>query len=128
QDRRRRHLRNQSRLRMIHLAMPTWDAFGAGTCGKYLLAEFSKRGEVTHYAMGEEEGIRLDANVNEPLIQFSGPDLEQQTKYRGSPNVAYIFCEWEPTEKQRQNLKAFDVLLAGSEWIARMFDCTAVQQ
>lgn len=117
---------------MIHLAMPVCDYFGAGTCGKYLAHEFSRRRGVTLYDRMEMQ--EPDADVDAPLLQFSGPELEQQTKHRGKPNAAYIFSEWTPlTSKQRENLKAFDVLMAGSEWNAQVvreagFECVAVQQ
>jgi len=123
--------------------MPVSDCFGAGTCGKYLTQEFMKRGRVFNHLMGEcldDEPLSnvipktLTSDVDIPLIQFAGSELEQQTKYRGSPNVAYIFSEWEPiTEEQKRNLRAFDVLVAGSEWNARVirdagFECAAVPQ
>lgn len=117
---------------MIHLAMPVCDYFGAGTCGKYLSQEFSKRRGVALYDRMELQ--EPDSDVDAPLVQFTGPELEQQTRCKGKPNAAYIFSEWEPlTEKQRENLKAFDVLMAGSTWNADVvraagFECAAVQQ
>lgn len=131
---------------MIHLSMPVSEIFGAGTCGKYLLREFSKN-RVSYSPVGENLG--LDEQINElvsrnlrlltedldyPLLQFPGPDLEQQTQYRGKPSAAYLFSEWEPiTPKQIENLKAFDVLIAGSDWNARVisdcgFECHSVPQ
>lgn len=117
---------------MMHLAVPVFDCFGAGTCGKYLVREFSKRKGAYLYDMMEEQQPKAD--VDGPLLQFAGPNLEQQTKYRGKPNIGYVFSEWEPlTEQQKENLKAFDVLIAGSMWNAKVligegFKCDAVPQ
>lgn len=132
---------------MIHLSVPVAEFFGAGTCGKYLLREFAKRGAVSCDPMGDNSLADPDtqallakhlaplaADVDAPLIQFAGPELNQQTKYRGHPNVGYVFSEWEPiTEQQRENLRAFDVLVAGSTWNANViraagFECAAVPQ
>lgn len=120
----------------VYLAMPVNEFFGAGTCGKYLLREFSRRGRVFCHPMGEltMPGKPLTADVDMPLIQFGGPELEQQTAYRGDPNVGYLFFEWSPlTAKQQDNLMAFDVLVAGSKWCANVvrgagFECAAVPQ
>ena len=128
------------------MSLPVCELFGAGTCGKYLLREFVKRREVFYDVpgefMGDDETLDLaqkhlkplTADVDIPLLQFAGPELEQITKFRGSPNVGYVFSEWEPiTGKQKKNLKAFDVLIAGSEWNARVirdagFGCVSVPQ
>lgn len=132
----------------IYLVMPVCEYFGAGTCGKYLLREFAARGPLYFDWVAGEEGpadsdtrelvrahfMPLRGDVDLPLIQFAGPELEQQTKYRGRPNVAYLFSEWEPiTAKQRENLRGFDVLIAGSTWNAEIiracgFACAAVAQ
>src|SRR3990167_6027699 len=132
----------------ICLSVPVCDLFGAGTCGKYLLREFAARTEVRHDPQPDEETLLTESTVNlingyrkpltgdveMPLIQFGGPELNQQTRFRGKPNVGYVFCEWDPiTAQQKENLKAFDVLAAGSEWNARVirdagFECAAVQQ
>ena len=131
---------------MIHIAMPFADVFGAGTCGRHLIAEFAKRGETLYdYVPGDDlsadvvppEGagyLPLRGDIDYPLLQFAGPQLDQQTRFRGKPNVAYIFSEWSPvTPEQRGNLLAFDVLVAGSEWNAQVirgagFTCAAVPQ
>ena len=106
------------------LAMQTEQYFGAGTCGKYLARELG--------AAVLEDGPERD--VDEPLIQFTGPDCEQQTKHRGSPNVGYVFTDSETlTAPQVENLMAFDVLVAGSTWNANViskhgFDCSVAIQ
>lgn len=133
---------------VVHLAVPVLELFGAGTCGKYLLREFTSIC-TTHWdavpgdkvladpetrALVEKHYRPLESDIDIPLIQFTGPELEQQTRFRGHPNVGYIFSEWEPiTDRQKENLYAFDALAAGSEWNARVirdagFNCTAVQQ
>ena len=132
----------------IHLAMPVLELFGAGTCGKYLLREFS-RTHTTYWdavpgdkvladpetkKLVEQHYRKLYSNIAIPLLQFTGPELEQQTRFRGRPNAGYIFSEWALiTKKQKANLKAFDVLAAGSEWNAQVirnagFPCYAVPQ
>lgn len=94
---------------MIHLAMQTDVYFGAGTCGKYLSRELRAR--------IEEDGP--DHDIDEPLVQFTGPNCEQQTKHKGRPNVGYVFTETSSlTEKQVSNLRKFDILIAGSTWNA----------
>lgn len=115
---------------MIHLSMPISGFFGAGNCGRYLAHEFSKKGVALYNTL---EGEQPASDVDGPLVQFTGPELEQQTRYRGNPNVAYLFSEWDITEKQKENLKAFDVLIAGSEWNAQVIrnsglKCHAVPQ
>lgn len=131
----------------IYLSMPVADSFGAGTCGKYLLREFAKRGEVLYDPCGDSPELDTQTralvdkhhqplihDVNIPLIQFTGPDLERQTVFYGEPTVGYIFSEWEPIiGEQRDNLKGFDTLVAGSEWNANVireagFECAAVPQ
>jgi glycosyltransferase involved in cell wall biosynthesis len=132
---------------LIYLHAPLCELFGAGTCGKYLLKEFSKTGvlyiptadnslsltDPETRALAEKYLVYLDLNVDTPLVQFGGPNLEQQTKFKGNPNVGYIFSEWIPTTEQKENLKAFDVLVAGSEWNAQTirdagFECSSVPQ
>ena len=122
---------------MIHIAMPTVEIFGAGTCGKYLVSEFSRRTNVTVNAIPGDHGSTgeyLGADLDCPLLQFGGPELGQQTRYRGTPNVGYLFSEWEPiTAKQKKNIGAFDRVAAGSTWNADVIraagvECAAVQQ
>lgn len=121
------------------LAVPDCELFGAGTCGKYLLREFAKRGPVRWHPMGEVVDAEFPAepltcDIGAPLFQIAGPELEPQIAYRGAPTIGYVFSEWAPlTKKQCDNLKKFDVLVAGSEWNARVvrdavFDCVAVPQ
>jgi len=117
---------------VISLAMPICDFFGAGTCGMYLAREFSKRRGVMVFDTMDEQEPKED--LDGPLLQFTGPNLEQQTKHKGKPNAAYVFSEWKPiTEEQKANLKSFDVIIAGSEWNAQVvrdagFSCAAVPQ
>ncbi len=133
----------------VHLTMPVSCLFGAGTCGKYLLRELAGRAKVSWSPpIGSDEALvdddtaefaqsrrlNLIEDIDYPLIQLGGPDLEPQSPVRGWPNVGYLFSEWEPlTQKQIENLRKFDVLVAGSEWNARIvraagFDCAAVPQ
>lgn len=131
----------------VYLSLPVSDYFGYGVCGKYLLRELSRRCETFYDPVGEcliddveihglVSAFRkpLTANVEMPLIQAPGPNLAPQTPYRGEPNVAYLFTECETlSATQRDNLKAFDVLIAGSEWNAQVireagFKCDAVPQ
>lgn len=129
----------------IELAVPVSPYFGYGVCGAYLLDEFSKRGEVSLQPMGES--LTWDNQFDElikkhtkkltgdvPLLQFPADDFAPQTNCIGKPNALYLFSEWEPiTEKQKDNLRKYDVLIAGSEWNAQVirdagFQCYAVPQ
>lgn len=116
-------------MRSIHLSVPVGDFFGAGVCGKYLLREFAKVASVTVDVRGETLASREDSNLvfrhnrflraNPPgaLIEFTGPDLESQSVWRGRPHVGYAFFETdELTPKQVENARSFDILVAGSTW------------
>lgn len=131
-------------MKAIHIAMPVSDFYGYGICGKYLLKEFSGRMPTYYYPLGGESITddvtralmeRLDRPIlgDIPVLSVSGTDFERQVP-RGSRDAVYIFSEWEPiTEKQKANLRLYDVLIAGSEWNARVirdagFECHAVPQ
>ena len=124
--------------------MPVSDFYGYGICGKYLLKEFSSRMPTYYYNPGGESLVDDDTKAlmdelclpisgDIPSLQVTGHDFEPISP-RGNPTAVYIFSEWEPiTEKQKANLKAFDVLIAGSEWNAQVirdagFKCYAVPQ
>ena len=132
----------------LWLSMPVSDFFGAGTCGKHLLREFARRYEVA-YDASVSEAILTDeqdaqllkrhaklliSDVADPLLQLADYDLGPNTQYRGTPNAAYVFFEDDKlTKKQKDNLKAFDILIAGSQWNADIlkaegFTATAVPQ
>lgn len=130
---------------VIHLAVSVSPYFGYGVCGTHLLNEFSKTHRVYLDCIGENlpwcnqydaliENTKRGDCVDAPLLQFPGEDFAPQVKYRGKPNAVYIFSEWEPiTERQKENLRRYDVLIAGSEWNAQVirnagFECAAVQQ
>ena len=129
------------------IAMNASPYFGYGVCAANLLREFSLRGEAWLYPLGElipwgtglddliREKIRyFKGRVDEPVLTAAGPDLEPQIDFRGSPTIGLVFSEWEPiTAKQVENLKKFDIVIAGSEWNAEVIrkagvECVAVQQ
>lgn len=132
----------------VFLVVPMCALFGAGTCGKYLLREFAKRGPVFWDAVPGDEVLAdsetrrliedhhfpLVSDVDIPLISFAGPDGESQPHFRGKPHVGYVFTETEVlTVLQVENLSRFDRLIAGSEWNASVLKnfglhCEAVQQ
>ena len=131
-------------MKSIHIAMPVSDFYGYGICGKYLLKEFSSRMPTYYYNCGGEslvddntkrlmEELCLPISGDIPSLQVTGHDFEPISP-RGNPTAVYIFSEWEPiTDKQKENLKAFDILIAGSEWNAKVirdagFKCHAVPQ
>ena len=131
-------------MKAIHIAMPVSDFYGYGICGKYLLKEFASRMPTYYYPLGGESIVdaetkalmeRLDRPIlgDIPVLSVAGADFAPQVP-RGSKNAVYIFSEWEPiTERQKENLRFYDVLIAGSEWNARIirgagFECHAVPQ
>lgn len=130
----------------MYLNVPASPYYGYGVCGTYLLAEFAKRGTVYIDPAGEllpwgndfdsliaKNTRKLTGDVYVPLLQFPVDDFDPPCFYRGKPTALYLFSEWEITEKQKENLKRYDVLIAGSEWNAQVirdagFKCHAVPQ
>lgn len=132
----------------VYINWPVGNYFGAAICGKYLLSELSKLTDIGYIENGFEQQIRtpeeqalvdkhkvkVSDKVEGTVIHSVDAQLKSYSPTWGDKNIAYIFFEWEPlTEVQKENLKAFDLIVAGSEWNAEItrrcgFDAVAIPQ
>lgn len=122
---------------LVYLHMPIGNNYGWAVCGKYLLKELSKRTEVKLVDQGIEGQMRTEeeemmvmkhrskdkGRVDAPVIHtINNLTFESYSPvWSRKKNIAYLFSE-KPfmTKKQKTNAKRFDVLVAGSEWNARI--------
>mgnify|MGYP001584059036 CR=1 FL=1 len=117
----------------IYLNMPVSEMFGWGVCGRHLLKEFSKCYDVRYIEDGYTDQIRnkkhndmvnqfkssISEDVNAPFIHtISSHIFKPVVRYKGEPNIGYIFFETEniPQEFINNLKESCDVIVAGSQW------------
>lgn len=121
----------------LYLNMPIGNFYGWAVCGKNLLRELGKKTKVYLIEDGfceqlrtpedsllvEKYRIKCGENVNGTVIHCLGPNFEPACKAWGKKNIGYLFHEKEElTPIQVENLKKYDVVLAGSRWGARVIN------
>jgi glycosyltransferase involved in cell wall biosynthesis len=132
---------------MIYLNMPVGELYGWAICGKYLLREMANKVPVGYIEGGFSERVAEDVDkamvdalrvpdaiTKGTIIHTLTPDMRKSCNSWGCRNIGYMFYEEDfLTDKQIENLKHFDVAVAGSEWNASVIrkhgiDCVAIPQ